>query len=91
MLVTSPEHMYRAILSFEKAGFSQVQGLPTFETSVDEDKLYFNDRDLKGNAIVPPIGHNKQLRYQFWTHLKYEIIVIREVFALGYYKLRAWI
>jgi uncharacterized SAM-binding protein YcdF (DUF218 family) len=90
-LVTSPEHMYRAILSFEKVGFLQVQGYPTFETSVEEDQIYFNDRELKGNTAVPPIGHNKQLRYQFWNHLKYEILVLREYFALGYYKIRAWI
>jgi len=90
-LVTSPEHMYRSILSFEKAGFANVQGLPTFESSIEENDLYFKDKDLKGNALVPPIGQNKQIRYQFWNHLKYEILVIRELFALGYYKLRAWI
>jgi uncharacterized SAM-binding protein YcdF (DUF218 family) len=90
-LVTSPEHMYRSILSFEKAGFANVQGLPTFENSIEEDNLYFNDIELKGNALVPPIGKSKQIRYQFWNHLKYEILVTRELFALGYYKLRAWI
>jgi uncharacterized SAM-binding protein YcdF (DUF218 family) len=90
-LVTSPEHMYRAVLSFEKAGFDDVKGLPTFENSIEEDDLYFKDKDLKGNQFVPPIGQTKQIRYQFWTHLKYEILVIREAFALGYYKMRAWI
>ncbi len=90
-LVTSPEHMYRAVLSFEKAGYRQVQGQPTFENSIGDDQLYFNDRELKGNTAVPPIGHNKQLRYQFWNHLRYEILVLREYFALAYYKLRAWI
>ncbi|NVO21298.1 MAG: YdcF family protein [Bacteroidetes bacterium] len=90
-LVTSPENMYRSILSFQKVGFTDVKGLPTFETSVNENNLYFRDKDLKGNPFVPPIGQSKQLRYQFWNHLKYEILVFRELFAIGYYKLRAWI
>jgi uncharacterized SAM-binding protein YcdF (DUF218 family) len=89
-LVTSPEHMKRAILAFRKVGFTNVSGLPTFEYSLDAD-LTFKDSDLKGNTIAPPIGNNLQVRYQFWNHLKYEIIVIREYFGLGYYKLRGWI
>ena len=89
-LVTAPEHMKRAVLVFRKCGFTQVSGLPTFENALDED-LSFNDNDLKGNTLVPPIGNNLQVRYQFWNHLKYEIIVTREYFALLYYKVRGWI
>ncbi len=89
-LVTSPEHMKRALLTFRKCGFTMVSGLPTFEYSLDTD-LTFRDSDLKGNKIAPPIGNNLQLRYQFWNHLKYEIMVIREYFGLAYYKLRGWI
>lgn len=89
-LVTSPEHMKRAILAFRKCGFTLVSGLPAFEYSLDAD-LTFNDTNLKGNPIAPPIGNNLQLRYQFWNHLKYEIIVLREYFGLAYYKLRGWI
>ena len=90
-LVTSPEHMFRSILSFKKVGFTDVKGFPTFENSIDENDLYFKDKELKGNPNIPPIGQSKQLRYQFWNHLKYEILVIREIFALSYYKMRAWI
>lgn len=89
-LITSPEHMYRAVLAFRKCGFTMVSGVPTFENSL-ETNLTFADPDLKGNKYIPPIGNNLQVRYQFWTHLKYEVIVIREYFALGYYKLRGWI
>ena len=89
-LITSPEHMYRAVLCFEKTGFTKVQGEPTFESSIEESQLFFNDRDLKGNTALPPIGHNKQVRYQFWNHLKYEVLVLREYFAIAYYKLRGW-
>jgi uncharacterized SAM-binding protein YcdF (DUF218 family) len=89
-LVTSPEHMKRAVLAFRKVGFTTMSGMPTFEYSLDAD-LTFHDSDLKGNALAPPIGKNLQFRYQFWNHLKYEIIVIREYFGLSYYKLRGWI
>jgi uncharacterized SAM-binding protein YcdF (DUF218 family) len=89
-LITSPEHMKRAVLAFRKCGFTNVSGLPTFEYSLNAD-LTFRDSDLKGNKIMPPIGNNLQVRYQFWNHLKYEILVIREYFGLGYYKLRGWI
>jgi uncharacterized SAM-binding protein YcdF (DUF218 family) len=90
-LVTSPEHMYRAVLTFKKAGFTNISGLPTFEQSLSESSIIFNDNDLKGNKVMPPIGKNLQVRYQFWHHLKLEIIVIREYFAITYYKLRGWI
>lgn len=89
-LVTSPEHMKRAVLAFRKCGFTAVSGLPAFEYSLDAD-LTFSDSDLKGNKMVPPIGNNLQVRYQFWNHLKYEIMLIREYFGLAYYKLRGWI
>jgi uncharacterized SAM-binding protein YcdF (DUF218 family) len=89
-LITSPEHMKRAVLAFRKCGFTKVSGLPTFEYSLNAD-LTFRDSDLKGNVIVPPIGNSLQVRYQFWNHLKYELLVIREYFGLGYYKLRGWI
>jgi uncharacterized SAM-binding protein YcdF (DUF218 family) len=89
-LVTSPEHMKRAVLAFRKVGFTAVSGMPTFEYSLDAD-LTFRDSDLKGNALAPPIGKSLQFRYQFWNHLKYEIMVIREYFGLAYYKLRGWI
>lgn len=90
-VVTSPEHMYRSILCLNKVGFKQVKGFPTTDISIEEDYLYFNDAELKGNRAIPPIGHNKQFRYQFWNHLEYEILVAREWCALFYYKLRSWI
>ncbi len=91
LLVTGPEHMYRAIASFEKAGFTNVTGAPTFESSIGEDMMQFNDRELKGNRNIPAIGHRPRMRYQFWNHLKYEVNVGREVFAIGYYRLKGWI
>jgi hypothetical protein len=65
--------------------------LPTFENAI-EANLYFDDAKLGGNkTFVPEVGGNIEVRYQFWNHLKYEILITRELFALGYYKLRGWI
>ncbi len=89
ILVTSPEHVKRAVKTFRRAGFARVSALPAFESSLTED-LTFKDRDLKGNKLIPRIGGNIQFRYQFWNHLKYEILVIREYFALAFYKVKGW-
>lgn len=91
LLVTSPEHMRRAVLVFRKAGFTRVNALPTFE-NVLEANLFFDAGKLGGNRLpIPDIGGNTSVRYQFWNHLKYEILIAREMAALGYYKLRGWI
>jgi hypothetical protein len=83
--------MRRAVLVFRKAGFTRVSALPAFESAI-EAKLFFEDDQLGGNKIlVPDIGGNTEVRYQFWNHLKYEILIAREMAAMGYYKLRGWI
>lgn len=91
LLVTSPEHMRRSVLVFKKAGFTKVSALPTFENAIEAD-LFFDDDQLGGRkTIVPDIGNHTSVRYQFWNHLKYEILIAREMAALAYYKLRGWI
>lgn len=91
LLVTSPEHMRRAVLTFRKAGFTRINALPAFEDAL-EANLIFKDEDLGGNKLpMPDIGGSISIRYQFWNHLKYEILIARELAALGYYKLRGWI
>ncbi len=91
LLVTSPEHMRRAVLCFRKVGFEKVNALPAFENAVEAD-LSFDDDKLGGNkTIVPNVGESINMRYQVWNHLKYEILIAREMVALTYYKLRGWI
>ena len=91
LLVSSPEHMRRAVLTFRKAGFTRISALPAFENAI-EASLIFKDEELGGNKLpVPDIGSNITVRYQFWNHLKYELLIARELAALGYYKLRGWI
>jgi len=91
LLVTSPEHMKRAVLTFKKTGLQCVGSFPAFEFPL-EAELKFDDADLGGNSLfVPQIGRNIAIRYRFWKHLEYEVMIIRELFALSYYKLRGWI
>ncbi len=91
LLVTSPEHMRRSVLCFRKAGFEKVNALPAFENAAEAD-FSFSDDELGGNTtLVPDVGSNMNMRYQMWNHLKYEILIAREMVALSYYKLRGWI
>ncbi len=91
LLVTSPEHMRRAVLCFRKAGFEKVNALPAFENAAEAD-LSFDDDKLGGNkTFVPDVGESINMRYQLWNHLKYEILIAREMVALTYYKIRGWI
>jgi len=91
LLITSPEHMRRAVLCFRKAGFEKVNGLPAFENALEAD-LKFEDDKLGGNKmLMPDVGESINARYQLWNHLKYEILIAREMVALSYYRLRGWI
>jgi len=91
LLVTSPEHMRRSVLCFQKVGFEKVNALPAFENAVEAD-LSFDDDKLGGRrTLVPDVGESINMRYQLWNHLKYEILIAREMMALTYYKLRGWI
>ena len=91
LLITSPEHMRRAVLCFRKAGFEKVNGLPAFENAL-EANLKFEDDKLGGNkTLMPDVGESINVRYQLWNHLNYEILIAREIVALGYYRLRGWI
>ena len=87
IIVTSPEHMRRAILAFKKVGYQNVGGLPAFEDVHDFD-LVFEDKDLGGkNKFLPEIGDNIKIRYQFWKHLEYEIIFTRDVLDIYNHKI----
>jgi uncharacterized SAM-binding protein YcdF (DUF218 family) len=91
LLITSPEHMRRAVLCFRKAGFTKVNALPAFENASEAD-FSFIDKELGGRqTILPDVGNRTQVRYQVWNHLKYEILIARELAALAYYRIRGWI
>jgi uncharacterized SAM-binding protein YcdF (DUF218 family) len=88
LIVTSPEHMYRCVLTFQKCGFEHVSGFSSFENSYDENLLLMKDERLKN---VQDIDRNISLRYNMWNYLKYEIIIIRELVAISWYKLKGYI
>jgi uncharacterized SAM-binding protein YcdF (DUF218 family) len=90
LLVTSPEHLYRAVLVFKKAGFLKVDGLPAFEEAIEAD-ITFKGKKLGGRRWVPDVGENITVRYQFWTQMHYEMLVVREWMATGYYWVKGWI
>lgn len=91
LIITSPENMRRTVLCFRKVGFGKVNAMPAFENAAEAD-FSFDDDDLGGNTIlVPDVGKSINVRYQVWTHLKYEILIAREVAALAYYRLRGWV
>ncbi len=90
LLISSPEHLHRAVLSFRKAGFLRVDGVAAWERAIESD-INFSGRLLGGRRMIPDIGENLALRYEFWTQMNYELIILREWFALGYYQLKGWI
>jgi uncharacterized SAM-binding protein YcdF (DUF218 family) len=90
LIVTSPEHLFRSVKTFKKAGFIRVDGLPAFDQAIESD-INFNARKLGGRKFIPDIGENITLRYQFWSQVNYEFLVIREWLAITYYWLNGWI
>ncbi|MBN1198585.1 MAG: YdcF family protein, partial [Bacteroidales bacterium] len=74
LLITSPEHLYRAVLTFRKAGFKHVDGIPTFESEL-ESNMAFSARKLGGRFWVPDVGESISLRYRFWDYLGNELTV----------------
>lgn len=85
LLVTSPENMYRSVRTFLRAGFETVGGNPAFEKPVDEEKV--KDKENTKDVRVKSLS----LRYNMWSYMNYELIVMREYCAIGYYKLKGWI
>lgn len=85
LLITSPEHMYRSVRSFIKAGFVKVGGIAAFERPSDEGML--KDRDKSKDTRIKQLS----LRYNMWSYLKYELLVLREYMAIIYYKMKGWV
>lgn len=81
-LITSPQHMLRAVRTFKKLGFRHIGSLPTFENPIEEQKLKAKKKDKMPKLLF---------RYNMWSYLEYELKVLREYCAIVYYKLRGWI
>jgi uncharacterized SAM-binding protein YcdF (DUF218 family) len=90
VLVTAPEHVPRSIMTFRRAGYTQLGSVATFNVCGPVD-LDYKDNDLGGRQIpIANVGSSIQLRYQFWTHLRYQVICYRELLAIAWYKIRGW-
>lgn len=85
LIITSPEHMFRSTKAFEKVGFTNVGGLPAFEKPGNEITL---KDDLE---TEDPRVKNLSLRYNMWSYLHYELLVVREYAAIAYYWIKGWI
>jgi uncharacterized SAM-binding protein YcdF (DUF218 family) len=92
VLVTSPAHMRRSILSFRKAGIENIIPVPAFENPFEGDLVY-DENDVGGTRrlITPSNGENLNLRYEFWTQMNYQLQCAREFTALTYYWILGWI
>ena len=82
LVVTSPEHMYRSVKCLQKAGIDSVGGIASFELPLDEEQL------VKKGKLTKLEKDKLNLRYNMWSYLNYELIVMREYLAIGYYKMR---
>lgn len=92
VVVTSPVHMRRSLLSLRKAGFRCLVALPAFEAPF-ESELRFDmpKADDHQNFTSYPFTQSLTLRYSFWGRLKHIIESARELTALTYYWLWGWI
>lgn len=90
LIISSPVHLHRAVLTFRKTGFKRVDGQPAWERAIESD-LDFRGTNLGGRKFIPEIGDNLAVRYNFWTQMNYGMLVMREWAALAYYKLKGWI
>jgi uncharacterized SAM-binding protein YcdF (DUF218 family) len=88
LIVTSPEHVRRCLLTFRKCGFEHVGGLPAFEAAFSNDLLLTEEEREKS---VQPVDRRVDVRYNMWNYLRLQIMILREFTALGYYRLKGYI
>lgn len=88
-VVTSPEHMRRALLSFQAAGFDRVRACPAWDDYLEVD-LRYEPEELPARSWNP-VGGSLLARYQFWDRLVLQAKLLREGVALLYYRWMGWV
>ncbi len=88
IIVTSPEHVFRSILTFKKTGFYQINGDPSFESPIEQKLLVDNQQSDTNKQTA---ADNLNIRYNMWSNLQYEIKVLREFAAIIYYKIKGYL
>ena len=89
LLITSPDHMRRALGALRKAGFRNVAGRAADSVSVAADLSIEPAAELGGRAGVPAV-RSVQLRYGVWNNYVMLNRCVRESVALLYYGLEGW-
>jgi len=92
LVVTSPHHMKRSLLTFRKAGFRNVAGESAVATMQPVD-LRYRGKELGGrrSPVTPDVGGSPFLRYGVSGNLAHEVNFASELVALVYYWGRGWI
>lgn len=90
LIVTSPEHMRRAIRTFERAGFARTGGTVASNTGVDHS-LAVSEDGVDDSFTLLSVEGNLFVRYHFWHSLTYLTRSAREWAALLYYRSKGWI
>ncbi len=90
MLVTSPDHMRRAVLTFRRAGFPHVGAYGAHDTSAEGD-MSISAEDVDSKLLLPTLEGSLTLRYHFWNHVGYLTRFAREFTALCYYTFKGWV
>lgn len=89
LLITSPDHMRRAVGALRKAGFTHVGSRPADSVSIAADLSIEPAAESGGRAGVPDVG-GLQLRYGVWNNYGMLTRCVRESVALIYYKVEGW-
>jgi uncharacterized SAM-binding protein YcdF (DUF218 family) len=90
LIISSPEHLRRSVMTFRKAGFEDVGARAAWNRALQED-LNLEDVDLGGNIAAPDVGGSMFLRYIFWDRMVYLHRSSRELIAIAYYWLKGWV
>ncbi len=90
LIVTSPEHILRAVKCFRNVGFAEV-GAVAADTVTGGANLRYSGGDLGAAKGVPDVGGRIEIRYGIWNNLVWVARALREYAALAYYKFEGWI
>jgi uncharacterized SAM-binding protein YcdF (DUF218 family) len=89
LVVTSPEHIRRAVGTFRKAGFKNADGYPAHDTYEGGDLSVSSDA-VQSPLVIQPVEGSLFLRYNVWNNANYLLRASREWVAITYYKLKGW-
>ena len=91
LIVTSPEHLRRSVLTFRRAGFHNAGALSARSEGLKGGTLNVTREGVDDRFVSERFEGSIQIRYQFWHGLSYLTRAAREYTALLYYGLKGWI